>query len=174
MDEQELLERIADLELEAEYGEPAEAAKAAMELAKCQNQLARLHGYDNYFEYKNSVGFDSNSTSYGRGKKPTPQGMYSDADETGISKTGAVSDLDIARQEVFGNTHHSLNYCDALRTMDYSEATIKSMCKQEGIKYTAPAFEIAEKPKATKKNPVKRHTPNPVHKPKNTITRMWN
>ncbi len=187
MDEQELLAKIADLELVSEYGSPVESAKAAQELAKCQNQLAKMKGFDNWFEYKNSVGMDSDATSYGRPKvsgglessvkrpfKPTPQGIYSDEDVSDVADVpvGGVSNLDVAKQEVFGNTHHSLNYCDALRTMGYSESRIKAMCKEEGIKYDSPMFNV-EKPKATKKNVIAKR-PDPVQKPNNTIRRIWN
>jgi hypothetical protein len=160
MDVQQLLDKIADLELESEYGAPADAAKASMELAKCRNQLAQMYGFDNYFDFKSSGEFDKITRAHQEGK-PVPQGMHTEEYNEGSVFTAKV-------QMNYGKSH--LDYCDGLRTIGYSEAEIKNMCKQEGIKYNPPMFQVGSKPKA--KNPVKHNQPNPVRP--NTITRIWN
>lgn len=189
---EELLEIIDGLEFELEYADnPADRVQLQNELNCLRRELNIKYGenrtkdieldnlpkkdYSQPLDIETSSSFDSNSTSYGRPQvqkaagifKPTPQGMKSGEDE--IPPAG---NMNVARQQVFGKTHASLNYCDALRTMGYSEDRIKAMCKEEGIKYNSPMFNDSSKPKVAKKNPVQKH--NPVQKPNTTIKRIWN
>jgi len=173
---EELLEIIDGLEFELEYADnPADRVRLQNELNSLQREFNRKYGEDNTkdieldippkkdysqpLDIETSSTFDSNSTLYGRPNvqkaggifKPTPQGMKSGEDE--IPPAG---NMDVARQQVFGKTHNSLNIFDGLRTIGYSEFEIQIYCKENKIKYEPPAYGN-----------------NPVVRPNTTIKRTW-
>lgn len=113
MDTEKLKARIEELELISMYGEPAEAAQAAQELAK-------LKSSELYKQFKAEMGYDVDE-GYPYGNTQTNS-----------------DDVLKSRIMVHGKTHTSLNIFDALRTMGYSEAEIKTYCKENRLKYEAP------------------------------------
>ena len=152
-----------DLEVKYDMECAAGAIEKASEkdLRKEVRLLCRqMYGFDSYFDFKSSGEFDKITRAHQEGK-PVPQGMHTEEYNEGSVFTAKV-------QMNYGKSH--LDYCDGLRTIGYSEGEIKNMCKQEGIKYNPPMFQVGSTPKA--KNPVKHNQPNPVRP--NTITRIWN
>ena len=113
MNPDELKAKIEELELISLYGEPVEAAKAAQELAKLKSSAL----YEQYLAdvvYDVDEGYPFQSTQFGS------------------------DDALKSRIQVHGRTHSSLNIFDALRTMGFSEAEIKTYCKENRMKYEAP------------------------------------
>jgi len=113
MNHDELEAKIEELELISMYGEPAEAANAAQELAK-------LKSSELYKQFKADMGYD------------VDEGYPFENTQTNSD------DMLKSRIQVHGKTHTSLNIFDALRTMGYSEAEIKTYCKENRMKYEAP------------------------------------
>lgn len=117
--------------------------------------------YTNELNKRNGGSFDSDATSYGRPggefHKPTPQGE--------VPEGGAFFDIEIARQEIYGHTHKSLNVFDALDGMvgGYTDVQKKNFKKE----YLDPQV---KKPQKKPHNPVKQPY-NPVKQ--NPLKRTW-
>ena len=115
--------------------------------------------YTNELNKRNGGSFDSDATSYGRPggefHKPTPQGA--------VPEDGAFFDIDVAKQEIFGHTHHTLNVFDALSTIGYSDSEMAAFKKE----YLDPQV---KKPQKKPHNPVKQPY-NPIKQ--NPLKRTW-
>ena len=108
MTDEELAARIEELESVARYGKPAEAAKAALELAK-------LKSSELYESFKAEMDIDEGHLS---GRPQTPTKNLETSVRTPLSKA------DKAKSKM-NNLHVSLNIDDALSTLGYTKAQIR-------------------------------------------------
>lgn len=105
MNDKELMGKIEELELISIYGEPAEAAQAAQELAKLKSSDL----------YKNFIAdMDMDYGNFERGERVHTNGLEKSVQEPLRAKV-----------QIYGKTHTSLHIDDALSTLGYTQADIQ-------------------------------------------------